>query len=554
MSIKKKLDLFLKIYDYRIDNVKYLEKDDDLKLLLMEIDKFKAHDLILLSADCLGTEREQLNFWIDSIMLKKVRIISVMDQIVVRPIKYYLNSHEKTLFVSAAIQKNAKNQEQRIGNLYKDSNRKNERIGIYCRVSTREQTLGYSIENQKSKNLMYLQLFDYEPEHIEFYIDEGQSAASLNRKNMKRMLDDVVNGNLDEIIIYKLDRLTRNVLNTYELIQLFLDNQVNLVAVLDNLDIRTANGRMVVGILAIFAQWERETIIERTNDGQLQMAAEGKYPKAGCPLGYIKDDDKYLSIDENLIDLIKDIFKWAKGGSTFIEIRNRAKAVYDIDIHHKRLRSIIFEDGYYGEFKYKDFVFTDIVPAIVSKSDAMEARKILGKREISYGKEQNKFYYRNKVKCSCCGEITFGVPTYKRDKRYYYYYCKQCNKRINQDVIISMTLFDMLAHNVNTDKEDIFTKESARVKRIEQKMKQLTRNYANDLIAEDAYNLAIKELEIKVKDIKSQFGNIKIINGMTWSELSDAEKRSIVEKNILTMTVDLDKKRVTNIEYESTKK
>lgn len=523
----------------------------ELKLLLEEIDKFEPNDLIILSTDCLGTDREQLNFWIDAILVKKVRIVSILDKIVVRPTKFNLSSYEKTLFVSEAVQKKSSvKQDQRMRSLYKGSNKKNERIGIYCRVSTREQTLGYSIENQKSKNLMYLELFDYEPKHIEFYIDEGQSAASLNRKNMRRMLDDVVNGNLDEIVIYKLDRLTRNVLNTYELIQLFLDNHVNLVAVLDNLDIRTANGRMVVGILAIFAQWERETIIERTNDGQLQMAAEGKYPKAGCPLGYIKDNDKYLTVDKNMINLIKDIFRWAKGGSTFIEIRNKVKAVHDIDIQHKRLRSIIFEDGYFGEFKYKDFVFTDVVPAIISKSDAMEARKILGKREITYGKEQNKFYYRNKVKCACCGEITFGVPTYKLEKHYYYYYCKKCNKRINQDVIIKTTLFDMLANNVNTDKNDILTKENAKVKRIEMKMKQLTRNYANDLIQTKAYNLAMKELEIQVENIKSQFGNVKIMNGMSWSELSDAEKRSVVEKNILTMTVDLDKKKIINIEYE----
>ena len=59
---------------------------------------------------------------------------------------------------------------------------------------------------------------------------------------------------------------------------MFLDNKINLIAVQDRLDIQTANGRMIVGILAIFAQWERETTMERSNDGQLQMAVEAKVP------------------------------------------------------------------------------------------------------------------------------------------------------------------------------------------------------------------------------------------------------------------------------------
>ena len=55
---------------------------------------------------------------------------------------------------------------------------------------------------------------------------------------------------------------------------MFLEMDVNLIAILDNLDIKTANGRLLVGMLAIIAQWERETIVERTNDGLMQMALE----------------------------------------------------------------------------------------------------------------------------------------------------------------------------------------------------------------------------------------------------------------------------------------
>ena len=161
-----------------------------------------------------------------------------------------------------------------------------------------------------------MNLFDYEVEKVTFYIDDGMSASTLKRKELQRMISDVRDNKIDEIIIYKLDRLTRSVQDVYQLIQLFLSYDVNLVAVMDAIDIKSANGRLLIGILAIFAQWERETICERTNDGQLQMTLEGKYPKGGCPYGYIKDEEKRLIVDDSRKQAVIDIFTLASAGKT----------------------------------------------------------------------------------------------------------------------------------------------------------------------------------------------------------------------------------------------
>ena len=553
VAVKKKLDLFLKICDFRIDNVCFLNWDNTTGSLLSQIESFGAHDFIALTAADLYTDRKHLNTLLELLIIKKIRVISVLDRIIIHPNLPYLSKYEKMLFVGAAITRDKKITQKitQRKSVYpiQNTRHKKEYIGIYCRVSTREQTLGYSIENQKVKNLMYLELFDYSPKHIELYIDDGQSAANLERRDMKRMLEDVKDGKLDEIIIYKLDRLTRNVVDTYELVQLFLNLEVNLISVMDNLDIHSANGRMILGLLAIFAQWERETIIERTNDGQLQMAAEGKYPKPGCPLGYTKDKENYLSVDESTAKIIKDIFKWARS-YTFVEIKNRIKKVYSMEIRVDRIRRIIFEDGYYGEFLYKGFVFPDIVPALIAKDEALEARKMLGKRAVMYGKEQNKFYYRNKVKCGCCGDITIGIPTYKNNKRYYYYYCKVCNKRINQDIIINETLYEVIRRIDETAVESVIMESMKKIERLEAKLKRITRKYAEDLINDDAYLLLTQELDIKIKKEKGYLGSMKIVKGAAWSDLSDEEKRKLIESVILTMTVDLDKKRIIDIEYE----
>ena len=146
------------------------------------------------------------------------------------------------------------------------------RIAVYCRVSSREQALyGYGIDAQKSKIDAYLSLFDVEVEEVNYYIDEGISAKNLNRPEVKRLIKDVKEDKVDAIYIYKLDRLSRSVIDIYNMIEMLIDHKCNLVAVMDNIDINSANGRLFVGILAIIAQWERETIIERTNDGLEEM-------------------------------------------------------------------------------------------------------------------------------------------------------------------------------------------------------------------------------------------------------------------------------------------
>lgn len=77
--------------------------------------------------------------------------------------------------------------------------------------------------------------------------------------------------------------------DVYEFIKKLMEKECNLIAVVDNIDIHSANGRLIVGILAIIAQWERETVIERTNDALVQMCEQGKFPIGYTPLGYKKE-------------------------------------------------------------------------------------------------------------------------------------------------------------------------------------------------------------------------------------------------------------------------
>ena len=93
---------------------------------------------------------------------------------------------------------------------------------------------GYGIDAQKSKIDAYLSLFDVEVEEVNYYIDEGISAKNLNRPEVKRLIKDVKEDKVDAIYIYKLDRLSRSVIDIYNMIEMLIDHKCNLVAVMDN--------------------------------------------------------------------------------------------------------------------------------------------------------------------------------------------------------------------------------------------------------------------------------------------------------------------------------
>ena len=134
----------------------------------------------------------------------------------------------------------------------------------YIRVSTKGQAdSGLSLEAQENKIRLYAELFDVEILRIE--VDAGLSGRKLARPGLQSALDALETGEAEGIIIAKLDRLSRSVAHTAQLIgKYFSSGERHLLSVADNLNTTTANGRMVINILSTMAQWEAEVISERT--------------------------------------------------------------------------------------------------------------------------------------------------------------------------------------------------------------------------------------------------------------------------------------------------
>lgn len=149
------------------------------------------------------------------------------------------------------------------------------RIVLYMRVSTDEQaTFGNGLDAQRAE-------LDRAAEYqgwkiVEAIRDEGVSGKDLVRPGLKRALQLIVDGKADGLAVSKLDRLSRSVIDAGMLAEWFDDAGARLIALDLNIDTNTPSGRMVFSVLSAVAQWERETIAQRTRDGLAMLRAKGK--------------------------------------------------------------------------------------------------------------------------------------------------------------------------------------------------------------------------------------------------------------------------------------
>jgi len=163
----------------------------------------------------------------------------------------------------------------------------------YIRVSTQEQaTNGVSLDAQASKIRAYASLYDIEL--LDIIVDAGVSAKSLKRDGLQNALQMLDTGLADALIIFKLDRLTRNVSDWNTLIADYFTSKA-LLSVSDQIDTRTAAGRLCLNVLMSVAQWEREAIGERTSTALQHKIAQGDH--VGSPAyGFEMVDKKLVKV------------------------------------------------------------------------------------------------------------------------------------------------------------------------------------------------------------------------------------------------------------------
>ncbi|EAD5637481.1 TPA: recombinase family protein, partial [Listeria monocytogenes] len=195
------------------------------------------------------------------------------------------------------------------------------KAAIYIRVSTQEQVENYSIQAQTEKLTALCRSKDWDVYDI--FIDGGYSGSNMNRPALNEMLSKL--HEIDAVVVYRLDRLSRSQRDTITLIEeYFLKNNVEFVSLSETLDTSSPFGRAMIGILSVFAQLERETIRDRMVMGKIKRIEAGLplTTAKGRTFGYDVIDTKlYINEEEaKQLQLIYDIFE-EEQSITFLQKR-----------------------------------------------------------------------------------------------------------------------------------------------------------------------------------------------------------------------------------------
>ncbi|HBA55076.1 MAG TPA: recombinase [Syntrophorhabdus aromaticivorans] len=163
----------------------------------------------------------------------------------------------------------------------------------YVRVSTDEQAReGVSLDSQKAKIQAYCDLNDLDL--VEIIEDAGKSGKDLNREGVQALLERIKGRQIDAVVVYKLDRLSRRVKDTLNIMDAIEKKSVSFHSITEKIDTKSAMGKFFLNIMASMNQWERDTISERTRDALHHKIKKGE--RAGqIPYGWtLAEDNKTL--------------------------------------------------------------------------------------------------------------------------------------------------------------------------------------------------------------------------------------------------------------------
>ena len=193
----------------------------------------------------------------------------------------------------------------------------------YIRVSTDEQARsGISLDLQESKIRDYTKLNDLELSKV--IRDEGESGKDLKRPGMEEVINLVNGRKIEGIIVYKLDRLSRKVIDTLNLIEQFDRHGVAFHSITERIDTKTAMGKFFITILSALAQMERDMISERTKGALNYKRSQGGLA-GGIPYGFTskgKKKEARLTKDDTEQKILKTILDTHAAGGSYNKIAN----------------------------------------------------------------------------------------------------------------------------------------------------------------------------------------------------------------------------------------
>jgi len=281
------------------------------------------------------------------------------------------------------------------------------------------------------------------------YDDGGYTGGNMERPAFKRLMADVEAGLVDSVVVYKVDRLSRSLLDFARIMEILDRRGVSFVSVTQQFNTTSSMGRLTLNILLSFAQFEREIISERTRDKIAAARRKGKWSGGRPSLGYdvdprggrlvVNEDeavrvraifDLYLE-RESLLETIKELDARGWTNKRWTNRKGRPAGGRPFDKHS--LSTLLRNVLHTGRITYKGEVHDGEHPAIVDEEVFRRAQFLLKRNGATGGREvRNRFgaILKGLLRCAPCDSAMVHTQTVKNGtRRYRYYVCTNAQKR-----------------------------------------------------------------------------------------------------------------------------
>jgi site-specific DNA recombinase len=320
------------------------------------------------------------------------------------------------------------------------------RCAVYTRKSSEEglEQEFNSLDAQRESAEAFIRSQQHEGWQLvpERYDDGGFTGGNTDRPALRRLLEDVKAGKVDAVVVYKVDRLSRSLLDFTKLMEVFDKHRVSFVSVTQQFNTATSMGRLVLNVLLSFAQFEREIIGERTRDKIAAARRKGKWAGGMPLLGYDVDwATKKLIINTAEADQVRAVFSlYLKRGSLLSVVRElhrrgwvnkrwqtrKGRARGGRPFTTSTLHRLLTSPVYAGFVRHKTEVHPGEHASIVKQGvwDRVQARlRAQGPKRNPPGPYGSGALLRGLLRCGPCDRAMTPTQTMRGTRRYRYYVC-----------------------------------------------------------------------------------------------------------------------------------
>ena len=435
---------------------------------------------------------------------------------------------------------------------------------LYLRVSTEAQAdEGYSLAAQAEKLEAYCRMKGIAA--FQRYVDGGFSGSNLTRPAITDLVEAIRAGNVERVVVYKLDRLSRSQKDTLYLIEdVFLPHGVDFVSINENIDTGSPYGRAMIGILSAFAQLERENIFLRTRMGMVERVKQGFWPGGGkIPFGYDYDADKGILVPNSDADTVREIY------ARYLEGQSTGRIARELGLKYEHLvRQILLRESNTGVIVYRGECYSGRHEPLVDKQTFERVKRRLLRSDKPRAAASNKLLTGLLVCGHCGAKMRYQkwggagdkLVCYSRDKsKPHLVHDADCPNRgvmaRQVEEVVIRDLYQLAAQPTQSRGNGKQPAECRRaLERAQRKLRRLYELFAEgeDDTLRDAitrarreYSRAEQELERaqqaeRQEEIDAAQRALQTI-GSCWDKLSDAEKQTLVRACVQRIVLQNDK-------------